>query len=191
MFALQDTVRPDAADALKQLHALGLHTVLLTGDTQVTADAVAQRVGVREWYAELLPHEKVQVIERLRQRFGAVGMAGDGINDAPALARADVGVSFAERSADLAIETADVALVGNDLLNLPYAFGLSRYAMRVLVQNIVFATGVIVALVIATFTAGLRLPFGVVGHEGSTLLVVLNGLRLLAGPRHPAHTHSG
>lgn len=177
VFALQDTVRPDAADALKQLHALGLHTVLLTGDTQVTADAAAQRVGVREWYAELLPHEKVQVIERLRQRFGAVGMAGDGINDAPALACADVGVSFAERSADLAIETADVALLRHTLHAIPHLIVTARHALGIVKQNIAFVLTVRAVFATLALTGHATLWTAIVADMGSTLLVIANGWR--------------
>lgn len=177
--AAADRLRPNAEQAIRQLKALGIRQiVMLTGDAEPIAQAIAKQVGIDRVYADLLPHEKLEVLQQLTQEYGRVAMVGDGVNDAPALASAEVGIAMGAGT-DVALETADVALVGNDLLNLPYAFGLSRYAMRVLVQNIVFATGVIVALVIATFTAGLRLPFGVVGHEGSTLLVVLNGLRLL------------
>lgn len=151
---------------------------MLTGDAAPIARAVAQQTGIERVYADLLPDEKLEVLRQLSAEYGAVAMVGDGVNDAPALAAAEVGVAMGAGT-DVALRTADVALVGNDLNNLPYALALSRQAMRVLKQNLIFATGVIVALVILTFAANLRLPLGVVGHEGSTLLVVLNGLRLL------------
>ena len=178
VFALQDTVRSDAADALAQLHALGLHTALLTGDTQATANAVAQRVGVREWYAELLPHEKAQVIERLRQRYGGVGMAGDGINDAPALASADVGVSFAERSADLAIEAADVALMRHTLSSIPRLIITARRALGIVKQNIAFVLAVRAVFATLALTGHATLWAAIVADMGSTLLVIANGWRV-------------
>jgi Cd2+/Zn2+-exporting ATPase len=177
VFALQDTVRPDAADALAQLHTLGVHTVLLTGDTQATAKAVAQRVGVREWYAELLPHEKAQAIEALRQRFGSVGMAGDGINDAPALARADVGVSFAERSADLTIETADVALMRHTLHAIPHLITTARRALGIVKQNIAFVLTIRAVFATLALTGHATLWAAIVADMGSTLLVIANGWR--------------
>ncbi|MFN3689781.1 MAG: heavy metal translocating P-type ATPase, partial [Fimbriimonadales bacterium] len=174
-----DKVRPEAAQAVAQLHALGIPCVaMLTGDAEPIAHAVAQQIGVDRVYADLLPHEKLDVLRQLRAEYGTTAMVGDGINDAPALAAAEVGIAMGAGT-DVALETADVALVGNDLSNLPYALSLSRRAMQVLKQNLLFATGVIVVLVVLTFTANLRLPLGVVGHEGSTLIVVLNGLRLL------------
>lgn len=177
--AAADTLRPEAAQAIAQLHALGIPCIaMLTGDAAPIARAVAQQTGIEHVYADLLPHEKLEVLRQLSERYGAVAMVGDGVNDAPALAAAEVGIAMGAGT-DVALETADVALVGNDLNNLPYALALSRQAMRVLKQNLIFATGVIVVLVILTFVANLRLPLGVVGHEGSTLLVVLNGLRLL------------
>lgn len=177
VFALQDTVRPDAADALAQLHALGLHTALLTGDTQASANAVAQRVGVREWYAELLPHEKAQAIEALRQRFGSVGMAGDGINDAHALASADVGVSFAERSADLAIEAADVALMRHTLSSIPRLIITARRALGIVKQNIAFVLAVRAVFATLALTGQATLWAAIVADMGSTLLVIANGWR--------------
>jgi Cd2+/Zn2+-exporting ATPase len=177
VFALQDTVRADATDALAQLHALGVHTVLLTGDTRATADAVAQRVGVREWYAELLPHEKAQVIARLRQRFGGVGMAGDGINDAPALVSADVGVSFAERSADLAIEAADVALMRHTLSGIPRLITTARRALGIVKQNIAFVLTIRAVFATLALTGHATLWAAIVADMGSTLLVIANGWR--------------
>jgi Cd2+/Zn2+-exporting ATPase len=177
--AAADKVRPEAADAVRRLHALGIPCVaMLTGDAEPIARAVARQTGIDRVYADLLPQEKLEVLHTLSAEFGATAMVGDGVNDAPALAAAEVGVAMGAGT-DVALETADVALVGNDLNNLPYAVALSRRAMQVLKQNLLFATGVIVVLVILTFVANLRLPLGVVGHEGSTLIVVLNGLRLL------------
>lgn len=177
--AVADELRPTAKPAIQQLKAMGIPCIaMLTGDAKPIADSIAQQTGIDRVYADLLPHEKLEVLHQLSQQYGSVAMVGDGVNDAPALAAAEVGIAMGAGT-DVALETADVALVGNDLTNLPYAIGLSQQAMRVLKQNLLFATAVIVVLVILTFTAGLRLPLGVVGHEGSTLLVVLNGLRLL------------
>jgi Cd2+/Zn2+-exporting ATPase len=177
--AAADKVRPEAAQAVAHLRALGVPCIaMLTGDAEPIARAVAQQTGIERVYADLLPHEKLGVLRRLSDEYDTVAMVGDGVNDAPALAAAEVGIAMGAGT-DVALETADVALVGNDLNNLPYALALSRQAMRVLKQNLIFATGVIVVLVTLTFAANLRLPLGVLGHEGSTLLVVLNGLRLL------------
>jgi Zn2+/Cd2+-exporting ATPase len=177
--AAADKVRSEAAQAVAHLRALGIPCIAtLTGDAEPIARAVAQQTGIERIYADLLPDEKLEVLRQLSDEYGAVAMVGDGVNDAPALAAAEVGIAMGAGT-DVALETADVALVGNDLSNLPYALALSRQAMRILKQNLVFATGVIVVLVILTFAANLRLTLGVLGHEGSTLLVVLNGLRLL------------
>ncbi len=177
--AVTDELRPTAQPAIRQLKAMGVPCIaMLTGDAEPIARAIAQQTGIDRVYADLLPHEKLQVLEQLSREYGAVAMVGDGINDAPALASAEVGIAMGAGT-DVALETADVALVGNDLTNLPYALGLSQQAMRVLKQNLIFATTVIAVLVLLTLTVGLRLPLGVLGHEGSTLIVVLNGLRLL------------
>jgi Cd2+/Zn2+-exporting ATPase len=177
--AAADKVRSEAAQAVAHLRALGIPCIaMLTGDAKPIARAVAQQTGIERIYADLLPDEKLEVLRKLSDDYGAVAMVGDGVNDAPALAAAEVGIAMGAGT-DVALETADVALVGNDLSNLPYALALSRQAMRILKQNLIFATGVIVVLVVLTFAANLRLTLGVLGHEGSTLLVVLNGLRLL------------
>ncbi|BCW96369.1 MAG: cation-translocating P-type ATPase [Fimbriimonadales bacterium] len=183
VFALSDTVRPDAAEAIAQLHALGVQTALLTGDTQATADAVAQRTGVQERYAELLPHEKAQVVDRLRQRHGAVGMAGDGVNDAPALASADVGISFAERGADLALETADIALMTHDLRRIPHLIAAARHAMRIIQQNLAFVLTVRAVFIALALTGNATLWAAIVADMGSTLLVIANAWRAGRLPR--------
>ncbi|GIV07803.1 MAG: hypothetical protein KatS3mg017_1078 [Fimbriimonadales bacterium] len=177
VFALRDQLRPDAPQAIAQLHALGLHTVMLTGDTQATADAIAQRAGVRERYAERLPHEKAQAIEALRVRFGPVGMAGDGINDAPALATAQVGVSFAERSADLAIEAADVALMRHDLTLIPTLIRTARRAMGIIKQNISLVLTVRAGFIALAIAGQTTLWMAILADMGLTLLVIANGWR--------------
>jgi Cd2+/Zn2+-exporting ATPase len=177
VFALSDTVRSDAADAIAQLHTLGLHTVLLTGDTQAIAHAVAQRTGVQEHYAELLPHEKRQVIETLCRRYGAVGMAGDGVNDAPALASADVGISFAERGTDLALETADIALIQHDLRRIPRVIATARRALSIIKQNIAFVLTVRAVFAILALTGNATLWAAITADMGVTLLVIANSWR--------------
>ena len=180
LIAVADSLRPEAADVVKKLHDLGVkHVVMLTGDNEQVAAAIAAKVGVDEFYAELLPKDKVRVLERLQKQYGPTAMVGDGVNDAPALALADVGIAMGGAGTDVALETADVVLMADNLHHLPYAIGLARKARRVVWQNLTFAMGVIVLLVASAFGAGLTLPWGVVGHEGSTVLVVLNGLRLL------------
>ena len=180
LLAVSDTLRPDAAEIVAALKRLGIrHTVMLTGDNARVAAAIAAQTGVDEFHADLLPEDKVRVLQELRHKYGPTAMVGDGVNDAPALASADVGIAMGGAGTDVALETADVVLMADDLTHLPYAIGLARHARRVVWQNLTFALGVIVLLVASTFGADLPLPLGVVGHEGSTVIVVLNGLRLL------------
>jgi Cd2+/Zn2+-exporting ATPase len=177
---IEDQVRDGAAEALAALKAAGVRkTLLLTGDHAPVAERVAAAVGVDEWRAELLPEEKVDEIRRLTAAGQRVAMVGDGVNDAPALATADVGIAMGVAGTDAALETADLVLVRDDLSQLAYAVRLARRARRIVRQNLAFASGVIAILVVVTLTRGLLLPIGVIGHEGSTILVVLNGLRLL------------
>jgi Cd2+/Zn2+-exporting ATPase len=162
---------------------------MLTGDNDLVARAIARETGIDGVYSELLPEDKLDVIRAL-QRDGRVLMVGDGVNDAPALAAADLGVAMGIGGTDVALETADIVLMGDDLGKLPFAVGLSRKMRGIIRVNIGFSLAVIAALVLSTLSVGIPLPLGVVGHEGSTIIVVLNGLRLLAygrnrGPAFP------
>ncbi|PID04747.1 MULTISPECIES: heavy metal translocating P-type ATPase [unclassified Sporosarcina] len=176
--ALQDTLRKEAISAIKSLQSLGLHTVMLTGDNEKTAQAIANEVGMDSYVAECLPEEKVIQLKQLLKKYGMVGMVGDGINDAPALATATSGIAMGEGT-DVALETADVVLMQNDLNRLSYAIKLSRKMQRIVKQNVFFSIAVISILIIANFMQVVDLPLGVIGHEGSTILVILNGLRML------------
>lgn len=182
--AVADVVRPDSKEAVAMLRRQGVERlIMLTGDNELAAQTIARAAGIDEVYAGLLPEEKLAVIETLKARHGSVAMVGDGVNDAPALAAATIGIAMGGAGSDAALETADVVLMADDLRKLPYAMALGGQARRVIRQNLVFALGVIVILVGFALAGEIPLPVGVVGHEGSTIIVVLNGLRLLAWPR--------
>jgi Cd2+/Zn2+-exporting ATPase len=155
------------------------HIVMLTGDNARTAHSIAQQIGVDQIYAELLPEDKVDVIRQLQTQYQTVAMVGDGINDAPALAQASVGIAMGTAGSDVALETADIVLMGDRLERLEHAIQLGRRAQRIVKQNIVFALSFVVILLILNFAGFITLPFGVLGHEGSTVVVTLSGLRLL------------
>lgn len=180
LFALKDEVRPEAKAAIRSLKEAGLHTVMLTGDRRQTAAAIAEESGVDDYVAECLPNQKAERLASFRSGGKAVAMVGDGINDAPALAAASVGIAMGGGT-DVAMETADVVLMKNDLTKIAEAVRLSRRMNRVIRQNIVFSIAVIALLIASNFMQQLALPLGVIGHEGSTILVILNGLRLLRG----------
>ncbi len=178
--AIEDQVRPEARTAIEQLQDLGTtRTVMMTGDNPTVARKVAEAVGVDEWHAEVMPEDKVAILREMMLGGERVAMVGDGVNDAPALATATVGVAMGVSGTDAALETADLVLVRDELMLLPYAVRLSRKAQRIVRQNLAFACAVIAILVVVNLLHGLALPIGVIGHEGSTILVVLNGLRLL------------
>ena len=190
VIAAADQVRPAAAESIAALKALGVRTtVLLSGDSVPTVEAIARQTKVDEHHGALLPEDKVRVIARLEEVHGAVAMVGDGVNDAPALARATVGIAMGGIGSDAAMESADVVLMGDDLTALPYALSLAQRARRVVIQNVTIASGVMLVLVVLVFAGehtpfgALKLPVAVSGHEGSTVIVILNGLRLLRGRR--------
>ena len=177
--AIADVLRPDAAAVIQQLKANGIErVVMLTGDNTRVARAIAKLAGVDEFHADLLPEDKVRVIKELKT-IGPVAMVGDGVNDAPALATATIGIAMGAAGTDVAMETADVVLMSDNLQNIVFALDLARHARRVIYQNLIFAMSIIVVLVISALGFKLPLPIGVVGHEGSTVLVCLNGLRML------------
>lgn len=176
--ALKDTLRQEAIDAIQSLKQLGIETVMLTGDNERTAEVIAKEAGVDRYVAECLPETKVDQIKAMMQDGRQVGMIGDGINDAPALATATSGIAMGEGT-DVALETADVVLMKNDLTKIPYTIQLSEKMNRIVKQNVFFSVSVIAILIISNFLQVVDLPLGVIGHEGSTILVILNGLRML------------
>lgn len=180
LIAVADQIRPEAPAVVRLLKGLGVTTtVMLTGDNPRVAAAVGAAAGVDEVYADLLPEAKAEVVSALRRQHRDVAMVGDGVNDAPALARASVGVAMGAAGSDVALETADVVLMGDDLTKLPYALALSQQTRRVIWQNLGLSAVIIICLVLSAVLGLITLPVGVVGHEGNTLLVVANGLRLL------------
>ncbi|MBD2074774.1 heavy metal translocating P-type ATPase [Phormidium sp. FACHB-592] len=182
LIAVADRMRPQVAETIARLRALGIEQiVMLTGDNERTAQSMAQSLGLDQVYANLLPEDKLHVIKRLQQQYQHVAMIGDGINDAPALAQASVGIAMGIAGSDVALETADIVLMSDRLEKLEQAITLSRRSQRVVKQNIVFALGFILLLLLANFGGNITLPLGVIGHEGSTVLVTLSGLRLLKG----------
>jgi len=177
--AVADKIRAEAPFIIARLRELGVKRIaMLTGDGKRVATAVGKACGVDEVFADLLPQDKVRAIEKLKA-MGKTAMVGDGVNDAPALATADVGVAMGAAGTDVAMETADIVLMSDALEGIPFTLALSRHTRTVVYQNLAFALTVIVILIISALGFSLPLPLGVVGHEGSTVLVCLNGLRLL------------
>jgi Zn2+/Cd2+-exporting ATPase len=180
VLGVMDTPRPVAGQVMAELRQLGIERlIMISGDNQQVADAVAKTVGLTEARGDLMPEQKVEAIKKLRQEHGKVAMVGDGVNDAPAMANATVGIAMGAAGSDVALETADVALMADDLAQLPFAVGLSRSSSRIIKQNLWVSLGVVVVLIPATIF-GLGIATAVLFHEGSTLIVVANALRLLA-----------
>jgi len=180
VLALADTPRESVKQVLQQLHRIGIRkTIMLTGDSERVGRAVADAVGLDEVNAGLLPEDKVKVIEELAQQYGKVAMVGDGVNDAPAMARATVGIAMGGAGTDVALETADVALMADDLSKLPFAVALSCASRRIIRQNLWVSMGVVAILIPATLFGWAGIGLAVLIHEGSTVVVVVNALRLL------------
>lgn len=187
IIAYADELRPTAAEVIRDLKALGVErVVMLTGDNERVAQAIAGQVGADAYYADLLPEDKVRLTQELEAQYGSVAMVGDGVNDAPALATASIGIAMGAAGTDVALETADVVLLADDLRNIPYVIALSRQTRRTLITNLGVALAAIVVMIAAIFTVNFPLPLAVLGHEGGTVLVSLNGLRLLLYKRQRA-----
>lgn len=179
VIAVADKVREKSKNAIRELKKTGVRTVMLTGDNIATARAIAEELGIDEFEADLLPESKVEAVKRLTEKYGKVAMVGDGINDAPALALATVGIAMGGAGADVALETADIALMADDLSKLPFCIRLSKAAFRVIKQNIAFALAVKLFAVLLVFPGWLTLWLAILADMGASVLVTLNGIRLL------------
>lgn len=180
LIGLADTPRPESADTLKALSALGIEkTIMLTGDNQRVGEAIAKEIGITEVLADLMPEDKLKSIATLEEKYHAIAMVGDGVNDAPAMTRATVGIAMGGAGTDVALEAADIALMNDDLSLLPFAVGLSRRARRIIKQNLYASLGIVAFLVGMTISGLAGIGVAVAIHEGSSLLVVMNSLRLL------------
>ena len=181
IIAVMDVARAEAKETLASLSRMGIRRmIMLTGDNQQVANAVAKSIGITDPMGGLLPEDKVAAIEKLKVQEGKVAMVGDGVNDAPAMAKSTVGIAMGAAGSDVALETADIALMADKLDNLPFAIGLSRKAKLIIKQNLWVSLGMVALLVPATILGWANIGVAVVFHEGSTLLVVANALRLLA-----------
>lgn len=180
IISAMDVARPEAISTLAALKKIGIkRMVMLTGDNQKVADSIAKSIGITDPLGSLLPEDKVTAIEQLKEQLGGVAMVGDGVNDAPAMAKSTVGIAMGAAGSDVALETADIALMADKLDNLPFAIGLSRKAKLIIKQNLIISLGMVALLVPLTMMGTIAIGPAVVGHEGSTVIVVLNALRLL------------
>ena len=180
IIAVADEVRESSKEVIAQLHKLGIaHTIMLTGDSNDTAQFIGKEIGVSDIKAELMPEDKLTYIKELKQTYGKVAMIGDGVNDAPALAASTVGIAMGGAGTDTALETADVALMGDDLKKLPFIVNLSRKTLKIIKQNITFSLGIKLLALLLVLPGWLTLWIAIVADMGATLLVTLNGLRLM------------
>ena len=188
MIALADRIREDARQTIVELNRIGIHTMMLSGDVRAVAESIAKETGIEDVQADLLPDEKLQLVQKMRRQYGPIAMVGDGINDAPALAAADLGITMGVVGTDVALETGDVVLTSDELRRIPLTLELGRQAAVVIQQNLIWAITVISVLLIGALGGWLTLTLAVICHEGSTLLGILNGLRLLRSRKSRTRT---
>ena len=182
LIAVADTVRPSSAAAMEALRALGVTPVMLTGDNAATAGAIAAQAGIEQVKSNLLPQDKLEAVADLQARYGFTAMAGDGINDAPALAQADIGFAMGAAGTHIAVEAADVVIMNDDLMRVPETIALSRRTFRILRQNIVLALGIKALFLVLTVAGNATMWMAVFADMGTSLIVIANGLRLLRTP---------
>ena len=188
--AISDAIRPEAATSIDHLKKSGLrNVVLLTGDNEGAAHSVAEQAGIPQWHARMLPHDKAEHVRGLQEEGARVVMVGDGVNDAPALATASVGVAMGQSGTDISMETASVVLLGDRLDQLAHASSVSRSTLRIMKQNTAIALGTVFALIVAVLVGALGLAGGMFIHEVSVLLVILNALRLSGKKKEGIPTH--
>lgn len=178
MIAMMDVPNQSAIEVIKYLNNAGIHTVMITGDSEVTGQAVGRTLGIERVIGNVLPENKASIIKELQKEYGTVAMLGDGVNDAPALVAADIGIAMGDGT-DIAIDVADAVIMKNDLTKLSYAHRISKALDAIVMQNIIFSMGVVLFLVILNIMGQMNLPLGILVHEGSTLVVIFNGLRML------------
>ncbi|MGO1383598.1 MAG: heavy metal translocating P-type ATPase [Arachnia sp.] len=192
LVAVADKIRDDAADMVRRLHAAGVKkVVMLTGDTRLVAESIGRETGIDEIHASLLPEDKLDAVAKLQAEGHTVAMVGDGVNDAPALATANIGVAMGAAGSAVAVETADIALMGDDLLKLPEAINLAKRTVAVMRQNMAISLITVVALLGGVFLGGVTMSIGMLVHEASVLIVILNAMRLLSTTKDPiAHVET-
>ncbi len=178
IIALRDEIRTEAKEIISDLHSMGIKVIMLTGDNENTARAISKEIGIDYYKADLKPKDKIKAIEKLEQEYGSVAMVGDGVNDAPALARATVGIAMGTAGTDAAIEAADVALMADDITKVSYAIQLGKRAKRISTQNIFFSLLILIVLIPSALIGIMTVAIAVLFHEVSELLAVANGLRV-------------
>ncbi|MCP9825898.1 cation-translocating P-type ATPase, partial [Synechococcus sp. EJ6-Ellesmere] len=182
LIAVADTVRPSSLAAVEALRALGVTPVMLTGDNAATASVIATQAGIQQVKSNLLPQEKLEVVSNLQARYGSTAMAGDGINDAPALAQANIGFAMGAAGTHIAMEAADVVIMNDDLMRVPETIALSQRTFRILRQNIALALGIKALFLLLTLAGNATMWMAVFADMGTSLIVIANGLRLLRMP---------